>query len=114
MSVHSSTPRRQHRRSSARLRWFCRGCASPDGAFQLGQTAWLRLLDIAEARVALEVVIEGTLPCVVVGEAPHAVVFGRAGIGEERHRLVGPYAVLLQFLAPARDDFGVVALRHDQ
>src|ERR1041385_8472865 len=111
MSAHSSTPRRQHRRSSARLHWFCRGCASPDGAFQLRQTAGLRLLDIAEARVPIEVVIEGALPCVVVGEAPQAALLGRAGIGEERHRLVGPYAVLLQFLAPARDDLGVVALR---
>src|SRR5207248_9571154 len=78
----NSTPRRRRRRSSARSFGDRRRSALLGGEFQLGETARLRFLDVAETRVAIEVVVEGALPRRIIRQTPHPAILGRAGIGE--------------------------------
>src|SRR5207248_3377765 len=57
---------------------------------EVAEAARPHLLNIAQRRMAVEIVIERTLPPVVVGLTPQAAVIRRAGIREQRHRVVRP------------------------
>ena len=89
-----------------------------------GRSSWMSL----NASKACEVALMRPLPRPLVGRAEARVVVGRAGIGEQRHRVVGPDALAAQAIAPGveqvlivvRDleqvglDEGHVALGEDQ
>ena len=62
--------------------------------FELHQRQRTLFLNIAELVEAAQVVVVRALPGAIVGRAPAARVVGRAGIGKQRHGLVGPDAVL--------------------
>ena len=71
-----------------------------DHRFELHQWRRTLFLNVAELVEAAQVEIVRALPGAIVGRAPAPRVVGRAGIGEQRHGLVGPDAVLVQMRAP--------------
>src|SRR3954471_15216945 len=54
-----------------------------------------RVLNVAEAIEAPEIVVHGAFPRAIVSSAPPPGVFRRSGVREHRHRLIGPDSELL-------------------
>src|SRR5690242_6623400 len=69
------------------------------------------ILNLAEGGVAVEVVIDRTLPRLVVRHAPEPAVVCGAGIREQGDWIVRPYAGMPQFVAPELHGLWVVAAR---
>ena len=94
-----SRRRRPRRWSSAPRRGVMRGPAlelAPSGSGRASCSS------LRSAKV-VEVVVDRALPGRVVRQAPEAAVVGRAGIGEQGHRVVGPHAGVAQPVAPRVD-----------
>src|SRR5690349_19883021 len=81
---------------------------------ELAQRTRALVLDVAEVIELLEVGRVRALPRVVVGPTPPPRVLGRARVGEHRHRLVRPYAVPREALAPRGHRRGIVGRGGDE
>ena len=66
------------------------------------------LLDVAERVEGLEIALMRPLPGRLVGRAEPRVVVGRAGIGEQRHGIVGPDTLAAQAIAPVVEQVLIV------
>src|SRR5689334_5397577 len=106
-------------RRRRRYRWSSVSCVGRAGScgtspFKPIEGIRLLFLNFAEMAVAFEIIIDSTLPCLIVGHSPQLPVIRRAGIWEQWDGIVRPHTMRAQIFAPAVNHPFVVTRHFDE